>query len=37
VAYAVARAAIASGAAPAATDAELDARTAAIRWEPRYE
>ncbi len=37
VAYAVARAAIASGAAPAATDAEIDARTSAIRWEPRYE
>lgn len=36
VARAVARAAIASGAAPKASDAEIDARIAAIRWEPRY-
>ncbi len=37
VALAVARAAGASGGAPATTDAEIDARMAAIRWEPRYE
>jgi malate dehydrogenase (oxaloacetate-decarboxylating) len=36
VALAVARAAMASGAAPKATDAEIDAQLAAIRWEPRY-
>ena len=36
VALAVARAAIASGAAPRAGDAEIEAGIAAIRWEPRY-
>jgi malic enzyme len=36
VAIAVARAAMTSGAAPTCTDAELDARIAAIRWEPAY-
>lgn len=36
VATAVARAATKSGAAPASTDAEIDVRMAAIRWEPTY-
>jgi len=36
VARAVARAAIESGAAPASSDAEIDARMSAIRWEPAY-
>ena len=37
IAKAVARVASDSGVAPAMTDAEIDERISAIRWEPHYE